>query len=76
MFNLLDNMLKAYTMSDDYKSLLQRIEELESKVKYLEEENIENSNLIYELMNTTDAIDRRIDIVAEKWGKDDVSGLI
>ena len=69
MFNLLDNMLKSYTQSDEYKSLIERIEELENKVKHLEEENIENSNLIYELMNSIDAIDRRIDIVAEEFRK-------
>ena len=67
MFNLLDNMLKSYTQSDEYKSLIERIEDLENKVRHLEEENIENSNLIYELMNSTDAIDRRIDIVAEEF---------
>ena len=67
MFNLFDT--KSYVKTDEYKSLLQRIEELENKVKHLEEENVENSNLIYELMNTIDAVDRRIDIVAEDWGK-------
>ena len=62
-------MLKSYTQSDEYKSLIERIEDLENKVRHLEEENIENSNLIYELMNSTDAIDRRIDIVAEEFGR-------
>lgn len=51
------------------KNLLEMIVELQERVKYLEEENIENSNLIYELMNSTEAIDRRIDIVAEEFGK-------
>lgn len=67
MFNLFDT--KSYVKTDEYKSLLQRIEELENKVKYLEEENFENSNLIYELMNSIDAVDRRIDIVADDWRK-------
>lgn len=85
MFNLVDNMLKSYNQRDEYKSLLERIEELESRVKelaekyqsalvdikHLEEENIENSNLIYELMNSTEAIDRRIDIVAEEFRKNE-----
>lgn len=52
------------------------INELQEKIKYLEEENIENSNLIYQCLNSIDAVDRRIDIVAEKWSNDDVSGLI
>lgn len=58
-----------------FRNLKTRVRELEEKyqallldVKHLEEENIENSNLIYELMNTTEAIDRRIDIIAEEFG--------
>jgi len=60
--------------------LLKRIEELEEKysallldIKRLEEENIETTNTLYEIMNTIDAVDTRIDIVtAEKFLKDDV----
>jgi hypothetical protein len=37
-------------------------------IKRLEEENIETSNCLYELMNSIDAVDARIDIVtADKW---------
>jgi hypothetical protein len=50
--------------------LIKRIEELEEKysgaledIKRLEEENIENTNLIYEIMNSLQAIDNRIDII-------------
>tara|TARA_R110000772_G_scaffold237890_1_gene349791 strand:+ start:245 stop:481 length:237 start_codon:yes stop_codon:yes gene_type:complete len=43
--------------------LLKKIEELEDRVVKLEEENIENTNLIYELMNSLEAIDNRIDII-------------
>jgi hypothetical protein len=57
----------SYVLTEEYKSLLERIQILEDKVKHLEEENIENSNLIYELMNTSEAIDRRIDIIAEEF---------
>jgi len=56
---------------DQNQSLLNLIEALEEKIKYLEEETIENTNLIYQLMNTTDAIDRRIDIVAAEFSKND-----
>ncbi len=60
--------------------LLKRIEELEEKysallvdIKRLEEENIETTNTLYEIMNTIDAVDTRIDIVtSEKFLKDDV----
>jgi hypothetical protein len=60
-------------------NLIKRIEYLEKEVqqlkecycftfqdiKRLEEENIENSNLYYELSNSVDAVDRRIDILFE-----------
>ena len=68
MFNIFDNMMKSYSLSDEYKSLLQRIQDLEEKVKHLEEENIETSNVLYEIMNNIDAVDARIDILTvEKW---------
>jgi len=53
--------------------LYQKLGELEEKysallldVKRLEEENIETSNVLYELMNSIEAVDRRIDILAER----------
>lgn len=45
--------------------LFKKIEELQHRVSVLEEENNENTNLIYQLMNSLEAVDRRIDIVAE-----------
>lgn len=42
-----------------------RLVELEKKVLKLEEENIETTNTLYELMNSIEAVDRRIDIIAE-----------
>jgi hypothetical protein len=49
-----------------------RVAELEEKylgllmdVKRLEEENIETSNCLYELMNSIEAVDARIDILVE-----------
>lgn len=60
--------------------LLKRIEELEQKysallldVKRLEEENIETTNTLYEIMHSVEAVDARIDIVlSEKFLKKDV----
>ena len=49
------------------QSLLELIETLQERIRILEEENIENSNLIYELMNSIDAVDRRIDIIADEF---------
>ena len=53
-----------------------RLEALEQKyyraledIKRLEEENIETSNVLYEIINSMEAIDRRIDIVFEELTK-------
>ena len=54
------------------EELLQKIMVLEEKVARLEEENIETNNILYELSNSLDAVDCRIDILtAEKFLKDD-----
>ena len=42
---------------------------LEERVKKLEEENVETTNTLYELMNSIEAVDRRIDIVADDLSK-------
>jgi hypothetical protein len=54
------------TMKQDVpiEVLIKRIEELEDKVAKLEEENIETTNVLYELMENIRAVDNRIDIVA------------
>lgn len=52
------------------QNLLELIQNLEERIKVLEDENIENSNLIYELMNSIDAVDRRIDIIADEFRVD------
>lgn len=50
------------------ETLLKKIEELEKQVAKLEEENVESTNLLYELSNSIEAVDRRIDILAEHCG--------
>lgn len=53
--------------------LYAKIAELENRVAKLEEENIETSNCLYELMNSLDAVDSRIDILTlESWNDKDV----
>jgi len=53
--------------------LYTKIAELENRISTLENENIETTNTLYEIMNSIDAVDVRIDILtAEKWTKDDV----
>jgi hypothetical protein len=50
--------------------LLDRVEELEDRLMKLEEENIETSNVLYELIENIRAVDARIDIIAENpWGE-------
>ena len=45
-----------------------KIIELENRIARLEEEIIETSNTLYEIMNSIDAVDVRIDILTgEKW---------
>jgi hypothetical protein len=46
--------------------LFEKIEELEQKVIILEEENIETTNILYELMENIRALDARIDILNEE----------
>jgi hypothetical protein len=46
--------------------------ELQERVEVLEAENIETSNILYELMNSIDTVDARIDILTlEKWKEKD-----
>ena len=50
-------------------TLFRKIEELEQRIIKLEEENVETTNVLYEVINSTEAIDRRIDIVFEELTK-------
>jgi len=45
------------------------VKDLELRIEELQRENIETSNCLYEIMNTTEAIDKRIDIVFEEFTK-------
>jgi len=54
---------------DVYSKLI----ELEERIVALEQENIETSNCLYELVNSIDAVDARIDILTlENWKNNDV----
>ncbi len=53
--------------------LYAKLVELEDRIAKLEEENIETTNTLYEIMNSIDAVDARIDILTlEKWNREDV----
>jgi hypothetical protein len=54
---------------DVYSKLI----ELQERIEVLEAENVENSNCFYELSNSIDAVDARIDILTlENWNKKNV----
>ena len=77
MKNVYDYLIARYGHQDVQPNLYMMIEELQEKVKVLEnkyhgalldikrleEENIETSNCIYELQNSIEAVDNRIDIL-------------
>jgi septal ring factor EnvC (AmiA/AmiB activator) len=76
-FKIFDRLIKHYEIDEDTISLQERIEQLEEKyqallvdVKRLEEENVETTNTLYEIMHSIDAVDARIDIVAENPWKE------
>ena len=46
--------------------LFKKIEELEQKIIVLEEENVETTNVLYEIMENIRAVDARIDILYEE----------
>jgi septal ring factor EnvC (AmiA/AmiB activator) len=53
--------------------LYAKIVEMENRIAKLEEENVETSNTLYELMNSLDAVDARIDILTlENWNNKNV----
>lgn len=43
-------------------SLIKRIQELEERMVKLEEENVETTNTLYEIIHSVNAVDARIDI--------------
>ena len=79
MKNLYDYMIARYGNTHTQPNLYELIQKLDAKInvleeKYngaledigrLEEENIETSNVLYELMENIRAVDARIDIVME-----------
>jgi uncharacterized protein YfkK (UPF0435 family) len=77
MKKMYDYLISRYGKENCQPNLYMMIEELQEKVKVLknkyqgalldikrlEEENIETSNCIYELQNSIEAVDNRIDIL-------------
>ncbi len=79
MKNFYDYMIARYGNQNASPSLYQMMQELEGRlnvleekykgaledIKRLEEENVETTNTLYEIMHSVDAVDARIDIVME-----------
>ena len=79
MKNFYDYMIARYGNQNASPSLHQMMQELEGRmnvleekykgaledIKHLEEENIETTNVLYEVMHSISAVDARIDIVME-----------
>lgn len=77
MTNIYDYLISRYGKENHQPTLHMLIEELQQKVKVLEEkyegalqdikrleeENIETSNVLYELQNSIQSVDNRIDIL-------------
>ena len=82
MKNFYDYIIAHYGNQNASPSLYQMIQELEGRmnvleekykgaledIKRLEEENVETTNCLYENANSIDAVDARIDILAEHCG--------
>lgn len=60
------NPFKWFLSSTKILELEQKYNSLLFDVRRLEEENIETTNTLYELMNSIDAVEARIDILASE----------
>lgn len=60
------NPFKWFLPSTKILELEEKYNALLLDVKRLEEENIETTNTLYELMNSIDAVEARIDILASE----------
>lgn len=64
MRRLISKILKPYQFDSHHnKSLYDKISELEQRISVLEEENVETTNVLYEIMQDIRAVDTRIDIL-------------
>ena len=64
------NILSRFNMNSRDSILMKRLEDLENRIRVLEEENIGTTNTLYEIEN---ALEARIDILtSELWLKKNV----
>jgi len=73
MKNFFTNILSLFNVNSNDNYLLNRLNVLEERIINLEQESVETSNLLYELSNSIDAIDTRIDILTlQEWTQKNV----
>lgn len=73
MKSFFTHVLSRFNVNSNDNYLLNRLNVLEERIIKLEQENIETSNLLYELSNSIDAIDCRIDILTlQEWTEKNV----
>lgn len=56
----------VHPICEEHIDLYGVISELQQRIEVLEQENIETSNTLYELMNSIDAVDERINILSSE----------
>lgn len=55
-----------HPICEEHIDLYEIIVDLQHRIEVLEQENIETSNTLYELMNSIDAVDERINILSSE----------
>lgn len=55
----------VHPICEEHIDLYGVIAELQQRIEVLEQENVETTNTLYELMNSIDAVDERINIISE-----------
>jgi hypothetical protein len=66
-FNFNDYIFSVDGITGQSYSICDVIYQMKKKIEKLEEENLETTNVLYEIMNSLNAIDNRIDIVTENF---------
>lgn len=62
---------KYYSLEELCHQLSLHVQTLSDKIEKLEEENVETTNTLYEIMHSIDAVDSRIDIVSEYYNNNE-----
>ena len=75
IFNFIQEFFSptVHPTREEYSNLYIMVLKLQKRIEVLEQENIETTNTLYELINSIYALDERIDILTlEKWKEKNV----